>query len=202
MPDTRTRRSCLEVEKLRTRRYPAEEVSLTIGRGEILGVAGLIGAGRSELAEAVCGVERRVSGHVLLDGAALAIDSPADAIRHGIYLVPEDRRRRGVITAMSVRENITLPALARYSRAGFIDRAAETASARGGSDELRIKAPSLETTVGHLSGGNQQKVVLAKWLSLTPRVIIFDEPTKGIDVAPKPRSTTGCAGWRTTAPPS
>ncbi len=184
-PDARTGRVCLEVDKLRTRRYPRNEVSLAIRHGEILGIAGLIGAGRSELAEAICGVERRVSGRVVLDGEPLTIDSPLDAVRSGVYLVPEDRRHRGLITAMGVRENVTLPALSRFARAGFIDRAAERASARGISGDLRIKAGSLETPVAHLSGGNQQKVVLGKWLSLNPRAILFDEPTKGIDVGAK-----------------
>jgi len=176
---------CLSIEKVRTARYPTREVSLTVRRGEVLGVAGLIGAGRSELAEAVCGVRRALSGRVRLDGELLSIGSPRDAIAHGIYLIPEDRRRFGLITAMTVRENITLPGLARYARAGFINRAAETAAAQKLSSDLQVRTPSVETAVGNLSGGNQQKVVLAKWLSLGPRVIVFDEPTRGIDVGAK-----------------
>lgn len=175
----------LEIENLRTRRYRTQQVSLAIRRGEILGVAGLIGAGRSELAEAIGGVDPPLSGKIILDGKRLTIESPSDAIRHGIYLIPEDRRRCGLISAMSVRENITLPALVRYSWAGLIHKKRETESAQKISGELRIKMASLETVTMHLSGGNQQKVVLAKWLSLKPRVILFDEPTKGIDIAAK-----------------
>ena len=172
----------LEIEKVRTARYPGHEVSLAVRRGEILGIAGLVGAGRSELAEAISGVGRRLSGDVLVDGEPLAINSPADAIRHGIYLVPEDRRRLGLVTELTIRENITLPSLARYARAGLIDARAETDAATQASGALRVVAASIETKAGHLSGGNQQKVVLAKWLSMTPRVLLFDEPTKGIDV--------------------
>ena len=175
----------LQVERLRTRRYPTHEVSLTVRSGEILGIAGLIGAGRSELAGAICGIDGAVSGRVLLDGSPVQIGSPRDAIRHGLYLVPEDRRRVGLITAMRVRENISLPALSRYSTLGLIRRSEETASTARMANELQIKAPSVEVAAATLSGGNQQKVVLAKWLSLGPRVILFDEPTRGIDVGAK-----------------
>jgi ribose transport system ATP-binding protein len=170
---------------MRTRRYPAQQVSLTIRRGEILGVAGLIGAGRTEVAQALCGVNPAVSGEIFLKGERLKIESPSEAIRQGIYLIPEDRRRFGLISEMSVRENISLPALARHSSAGLIDRRREVESARTISSELRIKMASLEAVARDLSGGNQQKVVLARWLSLDPRVIVFDEPTKGIDIAAK-----------------
>ena len=175
----------LQIEALRTARYPAHAISLDVRRGEILGVAGLVGAGRTELAEALCGVQGRVAGHVLLDGAAIRISSPGDAIRHGIYLIPEDRRRVGLVTAMGVRENISLPALGRYARFGWIRRSPEADDARRIAKQLQVKAASIDTTVGTLSGGNQQKVVLARWLSLSPRVIVFDEPTRGIDVGAK-----------------
>jgi ribose transport system ATP-binding protein len=177
--------TCLQVEQFRTARYPAHEISLEVRRGEILGVAGLVGAGRTELAEAICGVQGRVAGRVLLDREPVAISSPADAIRHGIYLVPEDRRRAGLVTAMGVRENISLPALGRYARFGWIRRSRETEAARRMSEKLQVKTASIDTVVGTLSGGNQQKVVLARWLSLSPRVIVFDEPTRGIDVGAK-----------------
>jgi ribose transport system ATP-binding protein len=176
---------CFEIENLRTQIYPAQEVSLTIRRGEILGVAGLIGAGRSELAQAICGVDPPAAGRILLDGELLKIKSPSDAIRHGVFLIPEDRRRCGLISAMNVRENITLSSLARYCRAGLIDKRKESESAQKISSELRIRMASLETATRDLSGGNQQKVVLARWLSLKARVIVFDEPTKGIDIAAK-----------------
>jgi ribose transport system ATP-binding protein len=175
----------LDVQELRTRRYPGRSISMSVRKGEILGVAGLIGAGRSELAAAICGVEPRVSGRVLLEGAPLAIRSPRDAIAHGIYLVPEDRRRAGLVIGMRVRENISLPGLSRFARLGIVTRVKERAAAERVSRELQVKAPSIETTVANLSGGNQQKVVLAKWLSLAPRVLVFDEPTRGIDVGAK-----------------
>jgi ribose transport system ATP-binding protein len=178
-------RVCMELRNLRTARYPAHPVSLSIQAGEILGLAGLIGAGRSELAQAVFGVDRPRGGEILLDDALLDIRSPRDAILRGIYLVPEDRRNSGLLTGMSVRENITLPNLSRFSSSGWIRRAAETASAQASCAELKIKTTSVETRAGSLSGGNQQKVVLAKWLSLKPRVILFDEPTRGIDVGAK-----------------
>src|SRR4029079_16258853 len=108
-----------------------------------------------------------------------------EAIRSGIYLIPEDRRSFGLITAMTVRENITLPALAQYSSSGFIVRSAEEAVAQKMCAELKIKTPSVEVAASNLSGGNQQKVVLAKWVSLDPKVILFDEPTRGIDVGAK-----------------
>jgi ribose transport system ATP-binding protein len=175
----------LQLEGVRTGRYPAAEVSLTVNAGEVLGVAGLIGAGRSELAEAICGVGSRQAGRVLLDGEAVAIHSARDAIRAGICLVPEDRRRRGVIGAMSVRENLTLPALGTYARFGVVKRAAEARAADEIARALTVKASSIETVVATLSGGNQQKVVLGKWLALRPRAIIFDEPTQGVDVGAK-----------------
>jgi ribose transport system ATP-binding protein len=180
-----TGESCLDINGFRTTRYPAHVISLSVRRGEILGVAGLVGAGRTELAEAICGVQRRLAGSVLLEGTPVVISSPADAIRHGIYLVPEDRRRVGLVTAMGVRENISLPALPRYARFGWIHRTRETDDARRIAEQLQVKTASIDTVVGTLSGGNQQKVVLARWLSLSPRVIVFDEPTRGIDVGAK-----------------
>jgi ribose transport system ATP-binding protein len=175
----------LQVDRVRTRRYPAAEVSFTVNSGEVLGVAGLIGAGRSDLAEAICGVATRVAGRVLLDGLPLAIDSPRDAIRAGICLVPEDRRGHGLIAGMSVRENLTLPAIGSYARFGVVKRAAEANAAKDVATTLAVKAPSIEATAATLSGGNQQKVVLGKWLTLRPRVMIVDEPTQGVDVGAK-----------------
>jgi len=176
---------CFEVKQMRTRRYPNSEVSFAVRRGEILGLAGLVGAGRSELAAAIFGVEPPLSGTVRIHGVEVGIQSPREAIRSGIYLIPEDRRSFGLITAMTVRENITLPALAQYSSSGFIVRSAEEAVAQKMCAELKIKTPSVEVAASNLSGGNQQKVVLAKWLSLDPKVILFDEPTRGIDVGAK-----------------
>jgi ribose transport system ATP-binding protein len=177
--------SGLQIDGIRTARYPGAEVSLTIRRGEVLGIAGLVGAGRSELAETICGIAPRLAGRVALDGRMLTITAPRDAIRHGICLVPEDRRRHGVIDALSVRENLTLPALASYARGGLVRRRAEADAARETAAALTVKAASIETRVSTLSGGNQQKVVLGKWMALRPQVIVFDEPTQGVDVGAK-----------------
>ena len=180
----RTKR-CFEVRSLRTKRYPASVVSFDIGEGEILGVAGLVGAGRSEVAQAIFGVDTPLEVTMLLDGQPLSIRSPRDAIRHGVYLIPEDRRQTGLILDAVIRDNITLPALPRYALMGWIDGIRERAAAKEVCDRLSVRAPSVETKVANLSGGNQQKVVLAKWLSLDPKVLIFDEPTRGIDVGAK-----------------
>jgi len=180
-----TKKRCFEVRSLRTTRYPASIVSFDIGEGEILGVAGLVGAGRSEVAQAIFGVDAPLEVTMLLDGQPLSIRSPRDAVRHGIYLVPEDRRQTGLILDAVIRENITLPALPHYASKGWIDGIRERAAASEICDRLGVRAPSVETKVANLSGGNQQKVVLAKWLSLAPKVLIFDEPTRGIDVGAK-----------------
>jgi ribose transport system ATP-binding protein len=172
----------LIVKRLRTRRFPSEEISFTVGRGEIVGIAGLVGAGRSEVAQTIFGVDARVSGSVELDGTLLPSGSPRAAIDRGLYLAPEDRRKEGLITGMTVKENITLPGLGRCSSSGIIRPKKERAVSEAMRERLRIKAPSIESEVRGLSGGNQQKVVLAKWLSLNPKVLIFDEPTRGIDI--------------------
>jgi len=177
--------TCFTVRGLRTRRYPDKEVNFEIGAGEILGMAGLVGAGRSEAAQAIFGVDPPLAGTLTLDGQALAIRSPRDAIRHGIYLAPEDRRRSGLIVDMAIRDNITMPSLSRYAPGGLIQRGREEAAAQKASQALRVKTPSVDFLARNLSGGNQQKVVLAKWLSLEPKVMIFDEPTRGIDVGAK-----------------
>ena len=172
----------LQIERLRTERYPDAEVSLTVHRGEVLGIAGLIGAGRSELAEAICGVGPRLSGRITLDGQPLAdrLGARRDPPRH----LPGARGPApvGVVAAMSVRENVTLPAIASYARFGLVARASEAEAVRRITTALTVKAPSIEAPVATLSGGNQQKVVLAKWLALRPRVLVFDEPTQGVDV--------------------
>jgi ribose transport system ATP-binding protein len=174
-----------QVRSLRTKRYPASAVSFDISEGEILGVAGLVGAGRSEVAQAIFGVDTPLEVTMLLDGQPLSIRSPRDAVRHGIYLIPEDRRQAGLILDAVIRENITLPALRRFASMGWIDGIRERAASSEICDRLGVRAPSIETKVANLSGGNQQKVVLAKWLSLAPKVLIFDEPTRGIDVGAK-----------------
>ncbi|NQU09327.1 sugar ABC transporter ATP-binding protein [bacterium] len=171
--------------QVRSRAHPRQPVSFDAARGEILGFAGLVGAGRSELAEAIFGVDEGFGGDLFLGDDQVRVAACDDAIGHGIYLVPEDRRGTGLVTEMSVRENVTLASLDRYSRFGLINRRDETEVATTQQAELGIKTPGVETIVAALSGGNQQKVVLAKWLSMQPRVIIFDEPTRGIDVGAK-----------------
>jgi len=175
----------LQIDRVRTARYPGSEISLTVYRGEVLGIAGLIGAGRTELAEAVYGITPRLSGRVLLDGVPLTIATPNDAIRQGICLVPEDRRGRGIVGGMNVRENITLPNLPAFARAGLVNRHAEATAAQEIATNLTVKAPSIEAPIGTLSGGNQQKVVLGRWLACGPRAIVLDEPTQGVDVGAK-----------------
>ena len=173
------------VRGLRTRRYPNQEVNFEIGAGEILGMAGLVGAGRSEVAQTIFGVDPSLGGTLTLDGQTLVVRSPRDAIKQGVYLAPEDRRRSGLIVDMTIRDNITLPVLARYAPGGLIQRGREETVAQKASQALRVKTPSVDFLARNLSGGNQQKVVLAKWLSLEPKVMIFDEPTRGIDVGAK-----------------
>jgi len=170
---------------MRTAARPRHAVSFSVAAGEILGFAGLVGAGRSELAQAIFGVEPILQGQVLLDGKPLEIRSPRDAIAAGIYLVPEDRRRTGVLTEMSVRQNITLPGLWRQRVLSLVNRRRERDVAAEQVKSLRVKTPTLETKAANLSGGNQQKVVLAKWLAMGPKVLIVDEPTRGIDVGAK-----------------
>jgi ribose transport system ATP-binding protein len=173
------------VDGLRTRRYPEHAVSFAVSREEILGVAGLIGAGRSEIARALFGIESPVAGTISLDGRTLTIGGPDDAIRHGVFLVPEDRRVAGLVVDFSIRENVSLPALGRYARHGLVSEAREREAVAAVCGQLQVKAPSIEVKTATLSGGNQQKVVLAKWLALAPNVLIVDEPTRGVDVGAK-----------------
>jgi ribose transport system ATP-binding protein len=184
-PGGAPRPGCFRVRHLRSRRYPHQRVSFDAAAGEILGFAGLVGAGRSELARALIGVDAVEPAELWLDGRRLEVRDPRQAIEQGIFLVPEDRRGEGLITAMSVGHNITLPSLPRLAAWGWIRRGAERRHAAEQVNALRIRAPGLDTPALHLSGGNQQKVVLAKWLPLRPRVLILDEPTRGIDVGAK-----------------
>jgi ribose transport system ATP-binding protein len=174
-----------EVRRLRTLRYPNHRISFSVRKGEVLGFAGLVGAGRSEVAKAIFGVDEAIEVEVALNGQGLRIQDPQDAITHGIYLVPEDRRQCGLIVDFNVRENISLPNLESYSSAKIINRTKETNAAREAVKAINIKTPTPEMRAANLSGGNQQKVVLAKWLTFSPRVLIFDEPTRGIDVGAK-----------------
>jgi ribose transport system ATP-binding protein len=175
----------LEVRNLRWSQQQAEPISFAIYPGDIVGVAGLIGAGRTELAETIFGVRPLLEGELLVQGRKVAIKHPADAIAAGICLVPEDRRRQGLVVPASVRNNISLASLDRLSRFKVVLPRPDRELARTMCGRLNIRTPSIRQMVGLLSGGNQQKVVLAKWLSRTPGVLILDEPTRGIDVGAK-----------------
>jgi len=170
----------LTVSNLQTPRYPGRPVSLTLRRGEILGLAGLIGAGRTELAETIFGLTPALGGSVALDGQEVALRSPRQAIARGVFLVPENRKLHGPIA-----QNISLPSLRALSRRWIVNRGAETALAERQKQALDLRAANLSLPASALSGGNQQKVVLARWLALSPRVILFDEPTRGVDVGAK-----------------
>ncbi len=183
--DAKNTESFFQVQNLKTKRYASHAVSFDVGKGEILGFAGLVGAGRSEVAQAIFGVDAALGGDIFIDGKPVKVNSPKDSIQNGIYLIPEDRRNTGLLVDMVVRENITMPALFEYSWKGLIKSDREKAVSQRMCESLHIKTPSIETKVANLSGGNQQKVVLAKWLSLHPKVLIFDEPTRGIDIKAK-----------------
>jgi ABC-type sugar transport system ATPase subunit len=154
-------------------------------RGEILGLAGLVGAGRSELAHAIFGAARRTAGRVVLDGVEIAPRSPREAIDLGIALLTEDRNRLGLVPGMSVRENVTLATLAAVSSGPFVRRAREARLVSGLAERLALRPPGIERPVAQLSGGNRQKVVLGRWLCSSARVLVFDEPTAGVDVGAK-----------------
>jgi ribose transport system ATP-binding protein len=173
----------LRIENLSSDRI--SNVNLTLYRGEVLGLAGLVGAGRSELARLVFGADRKRDGRIFLDGREIAPESPHQAIREGIGLLTEDRNRYGLIMQMSVRENISLANLRAMLTGPFIDRRKEESAAKQLVEDLRIKTPGTGVIVETLSGGNRQKVVLARWLNTRARVLIFDEPTAGIDVGVK-----------------
>jgi ribose transport system ATP-binding protein len=175
----------LEVRNVCWSRQQTRPISFSVFPGEIVGLAGLMGAGRTELAETVFGIRPRLQGEIIIQGKPASIKHPADAIAAGICLVPEDRRRQGLVVPASVRNNISLASLDRVSRFGVVLPGPDRELARTMCGRLNIRTPSIGQIVGLLSGGNQQKVVLAKWLSRTPRVLILDEPTRGIDVGAK-----------------
>jgi ribose transport system ATP-binding protein len=160
-------------------------VDLTLRRGEILGVAGLVGAGRTALAETLFGVRPAVTGEVRLDGRRVRVSSPGEAIRLGMGLVPEDRKQQGLFMNMAVRENIVISAMNQVTEWIFVNAAQANRLAKRFVERLDIRTPSLGQRVRNLSGGNQQKVIIARWLTLKPKVLILDEPTRGIDVGAK-----------------
>ncbi len=175
----------LEVRGLRTTTHPRHALNFSLRPGEIVGVAGLVGAGRTELLRVLFGIDRAVGGEVRVAGQRIEVRSPKDAIRAGLALVPEDRKQQGVILEMAVGENTTLVSLRRDARAGFRNRRCEVEVAGRMTRQLNVKTPNLAQFVQYLSGGNQQKVALAKWLAMEPRVLLLDEPTRGVDVGAK-----------------
>ncbi|MCO5209725.1 MAG: sugar ABC transporter ATP-binding protein [Caldilinea sp.] len=162
-----------------------DNVSLALKRGEILGLAGLVGAGRTELARVIFGADKRSSGEIRIEGRPAKIQSPVDAIKHGIGLVPEDRKGQGLILKLAVRVNMTLANLDKLSSLDFVQQGAERRVVDDYIQRFEIRTPSPEQRVVNLSGGNQQKVVISKWLMLNPKILIMDEPTRGIDVGAK-----------------
>jgi rhamnose transport system ATP-binding protein len=175
----------LETRGLGCRASGVRGVSLSIRAGEIVGLSGLVGAGRTELAHILFGLTPASEGEILLAGRPVSIRTPADAVDQGVAYVPEDRRRHGVILEMPISQNATLAVLRRITKGGFIDFAREREIAASYVEKLAVKTPSIDTPAGNLSGGNQQKVALSRWLATEPKVLILDEPTQGIDVGAK-----------------
>jgi rhamnose transport system ATP-binding protein len=175
----------MTLEGVTSRAAGVHDVSFTIRRGEIVGLAGLVGAGRTELARVLFGIEQLDAGTIRLNGRAIQPRSPEEAIAHGIAYLPEDRRRHGVILDLGVDANLTLATLKAISNHGFLDHEAEASIANGLVQTLGIKTAALTTPVRNLSGGNQQKVALGRWLVRPPTVLILDEPTQGVDVGAK-----------------
>lgn len=175
----------LEVTALSHAAAGLRDISFKLQRGEILGFCGLVGSGRTELARCLCGLTPADNASIKIDGAACSIENLSHALKRGMVYVPEDRLRHGIVSAMSVEQNISLAMLRNLSPGVFIDRVAERALAERYAQQLRIKMPDLRAALTQLSGGNQQKVVLARWLACQPRILILDEPCQGIDVGAK-----------------
>ena len=176
----------LEVENLVTPTWPKHALSFSVRRGEIVGIAGLVGAGRTEMLRTLFGIDQPLSGSVRVQGRAVQLDSPQAAIHAGMALVPEDRKQHGLLVDLSVRENIGLAGLRTYRRrGGFVNKSRERRDSQEMIEKLRIKTPHDRQFARFLSGGNQQKVVLGKWLALGPSLLLLDEPTRGIDVGAK-----------------
>ena len=173
----------LEIKDVHTRKL--KDVHLTLRKGEILGLVGLVGSGRTELVRALFGADKVARKTILLDGTPVQIHSPKDAIALGLAMVPEDRKLQGLLLGFPVEQNISLAMLARISKGGFIDRKEETAISERQIKALNVKTPTGKTKIRSLSGGNQQKAILGRWLEMGPRILILDEPTKGIDVGAK-----------------
>jgi ribose transport system ATP-binding protein len=175
----------LSARAVQTSAYPGEPVNLDLRNGEILGLAGLVGSGRTEFARAIFGIDPILGGHLEMDGQKFRPRSAADAVAKGIFLAPEDRKRSGILLDLPVVENISLPNLSAHARNFIVSRQMEIETAERQRTHLSIKTPDLTTRTALLSGGNQQKVALGKWLAMNPRVMILDEPTRGIDIGAK-----------------
>ena len=175
----------MTVDSVRTPVHPEHEVNFTLRAGEIVGLAGLVGAGRTELLETLFGVAPALGGHLEVCGKSVAFQNPREAIAAGVALVPEDRKQQGLIIDMAVGDNLSLAALKRDQKNGFLNFRAEKEISVEMTDKMRIKTPSDRQIVRFLSGGNQQKVVLGKWLAMRPKVLLLDEPTRGIDIGAK-----------------
>jgi ABC-type sugar transport system ATPase subunit len=173
----------LEIKSMKTRKL--RDVQLTLRKGEILGLVGLVGSGRTELVRALFGADKVAGKSIFLDGKAVEINSPMDAINLGLAMVPEDRKLQGLLLGFSVEQNISLAVLARLTQNGFINSKEEGDVSERQIKALNVKTPSGRTKIRSLSGGNQQKAILGRWLEMSPRVLILDEPTKGIDVGAK-----------------
>jgi ribose transport system ATP-binding protein len=175
----------LKLQDVQIAHAPEEKVSFELRAGEIVAMAGLVGAGRTELSQAIFGIDRLLGGAIEVAGQPVKIDSPRDAIATGIAYVPEDRKQHGIIVEMPIRDNVVMAGLDRYQNYGFVQQGRHDQVATEAKEKLSVKTPTISQEVGLLSGGNQQKVVLAKWISLGPKVFLLDEPTRGIDVGSK-----------------
>ena len=174
----------LEVKDLKTE--CTKEISFTLRKGEVLGFSGLVGAGRTEIMRGIIGADRVISGEIYLEGQKIQNRDPGDAEKNGIVMVPEDRKTQGILSNLGVGENITIGSLSRNSSAlGIVNRTKEKEMERRGIEHFKIKTPNAEKKIVELSGGNQQKAIVARWMETNPKVIILDEPTKGIDIGAK-----------------
>lgn len=168
-----------------TKKGVFSDINMKVHRGEILGIAGLMGAGRSEIMRCLFGIDKKDEGEIRIDGKVVAINSPADAKREKIAFITENRKEEGLLIDLSIRENISIPNLKSITNNFIVDKKQECKNAKLLSEKLRVKSQSIEDVISDLSGGNQQKVVMAKWLGIDPEILILDEPTKGVDVAAK-----------------
>ena len=168
-----------------TATHPGQTLNFSVNAGEIVGIAGLVGAGRTELLETVFGITPPLGGEIRIEREPVQITSPRRAIASGMALVPEDRKQQGLVLEMTVDENLSLASLNRDQKRGFLDPEKEQEISQTMIDQMKIKTPGGDQAVRYLSGGNQQKVVLGKWLALSPKILLLDEPTRGVDIGAK-----------------